>query len=96
MSIFAVGVRWACRNASERRFRTRAQNPSAFSQPSGARSSATKIAADIDVSANRLSPLPTLDTILYSIHAALAQNTAKHIDPIINFIVFMRLLQLVI
>src|SRR6266567_6987975 len=61
-----------------------------FSRPSGARSSATKIAADIDVSANRLSTLPRLNTILYSIHAALVQNKAKHIDPISNFIIFIR------
>jgi len=42
------------------------------------------------VSANRLSTLPRLNTILYSIHAALVQNKAKHIDPISNFIIFMR------
>jgi hypothetical protein len=56
----------------------------------GARSSETKIAADIDVSANRLITLPRLNTILYSTHAALVQNKAKQIDPIINFIIFMR------
>jgi len=43
----------------------------------------------MDVSANRLITLPRLDTILYSAHAVLVQNKAKHIDPIINFIIFM-------
>ncbi len=42
------------------------------------------------MSANRLSALPRLNTILYSIHAALVQNKAKHIDPISNFIIFIR------
>jgi len=32
---------------------------------------------------------------LYSTHAALVQNKAKHIDPIINFIIFMRPLRFV-